>query len=267
MRVEQVEVTGPRPEPRLELPIAVWPTPTPVLLVAGTQTQGFVFPLLDAELAERIVRHWPRLMDWRLPADENRIQAGGFDGDCLSSNPRGSPWRSLTLPQPDARACAGLGTPPDQPGNPALFLENQDPVSGRNRVACYQPLKPLPPGGTTLVLRYRARAESGDGNLALAPELPLVIPASEQGAAAVRLRSRCQPMQPDAQDQEPDRWRYSLQGWVKPTEQWQTYYVIWEQPPFPTRGVHRVLRVWYTGTGKVWVDDVELFAWEPGPTP
>jgi hypothetical protein len=70
-------------------------------------------------------------------------------------------------------------------------------------------------------------------------------------------------MTPNPQDSEPHRWLYRLQDWVQPTAAWQTYCVIWEPLPFPSRDLHRNLRLWFTGTGKAWVDDVELFAWEP----
>jgi hypothetical protein len=265
--VQHVTVSGPGPWPQLDLPFSKWPSPLPVVLLSGPKTWAFVYPLTDSELAERIVKQWPRLAGWQVSPSENLVQSGGFDGPCLSASPRGTVWRITNPQHPEEKWRIALDTPPDQPGNPALLLQNEDPAHAGSRLACYQPLNALPGGGSVLVLRYRARAESGDGNVVLAPELPLVVRGGEQGLAADRVRARAAVMPPDSQDQEPDRWRYYLRSWVKPTSDWQTYFVIWEQPPFALRSLHRVLRIWYTGTGKVWVDDVELFAWEAGKTP
>jgi hypothetical protein len=42
--------------------------------------------------------------------------------------------------------------------------------------------------------------------------------------------------------------------------------VICEWPPFCKETGFRNLEVRYTGMGKVWLDDVEVFTWELGET-
>jgi hypothetical protein len=61
--------------------------------------------------------------------------------------------------------------------------------------------------------------------------------------------------------------QYKLENWVTPSREWQTYFTIWEWPPFCQDPGFRNLVIFYAGTGKVWVDDVEIYKWELGDVP
>jgi hypothetical protein len=118
-----------------------------------------------------------------------------------------------------------------------------------------------------VVLRYRARARSGSGKLALYAGMPVALPDGGAGPAADRVRRFGSPLHPESGDTVANRWQYRCPTWVTPTADWQTYLVVVESPPFPTRVLHRNLVIDLAATGQVWVDDVELFVWQPGGGP
>jgi serine/threonine protein kinase len=257
--------SGTRPDQQLGLPLPAWPMPQPVLVLASPGDLGFFHPLTDGALGQLVLANWPRLLELSLRPEDNLIRAGTFDGDCLSLQNRGEFWRSYSVRPGELHRQMALAIPPDRPGNPALELQNDEP--GARRLTCYQQIGSLPATANVYVVRYRARAEAGNGRLAVVPRLPLVIVPGDESAAAVRVRARSRAMTPGFRDTYPDRWQYQLQDWVTPSRQWQRYTVIWEQPPFPLREAYRNLDIWYSGTGKVWVDDVELFPWDPRNRP
>jgi hypothetical protein len=98
-------------------------------------------------------------------------------------------------------------------------------------------------------------------------ELPLLLPLDSRDDKVVRLRGVSVPFAEltHKPDQEPRQ--YKLEDWVTPSRDWQTYYVIWEWPPYCQAPEFRNLVVFYAGIGKVWLDDVELSIFEPDAVP
>jgi hypothetical protein len=204
------------------------------------------------------------------PAEDNFCRAGDFTGDCLTDDHADNtrPWR---LFDPSLRNNGNILTvadPPDRPGNPALLLARTDPVSQGQEFGCYQWLARIPEReGAVVVMRYRARSEEGDGRLTVRVQLPLLLPAGGPDETARRLRAVSVPF-PDLEhrpDQEPRQYR--LDDWVTPGREWRTYYVVLEWPPHCRDPGFRNLVVFYTGPGRVWLDDVEVFTWELGGPP
>jgi serine/threonine-protein kinase len=258
--VERMSIKDPsRPLP-LELPLPVWPTPRPVLVVHSPGAWGLVHPLLDSTLGQRVVDDWPALLRAVVPAEKNYVKAGGFDGDCLATKHRGTLWRVGDTTDWKRTRQITLDRPADRPDNPALQLTNLDPARARDVLGCYQPLARVPAPGSVAVLRYRARAEQGQAGLAVYAGMPVVVGAGDKGPAARRIRAL-------GTAQAPDRFLYRCTGWVRPTDDWQTYLVIVQTPPFPTRVPDCKLVIDVVGTGQVWVDDVEWFVWQPGSAP
>ena len=265
--VERVRVENPRQALPPELPLPVWPTPRPVLVVRSPNAWGFVHPLQDPTLGRRVLENWSALLEAVVPPEKNFVKAGGFDGDCLATNHRGHLWRVGDAADWNAERQITLDRPGDRPDNPALRLTRRDPAGGKGLLGCYQPLARGPGPGAVVVLRYRARAEQGNGSLAVYAGMPVVIPDGEAGPAAARIRALGSPLPPGPDDPTPNRWLYRSPAWVTPSADWRTYLVIAQHPPFSPQVIHRNLVIDLAATGEVWVDDVELFVWRPGGAP
>ncbi len=265
--VERVLVEDQRQGLPPELPLPVWPRPRPVLVVHSPGAWGFVHPLRDPTLGQRVVRNWPELLRAAVPPEKNLVKAGGFDGDCLAPDDRGNPdlWRVDRSETAVPLRKVTLTPPGDRPDNPALLLTNLDPAR-RDVLGCSQPATKPPPPGSVVALRYRARADTGAAQLQVYLRLPVGILPGETGAAATRIRALNTPP-PQVPDLQRTVWPYRVPAHVTPTEDWQTYLVVCDVPPFPTRATYRSLVVEVLGTGRVWVDDVELFTWQPGGAP
>lgn len=270
--VERVRVENPPSAFPAGLPLPVWPTPRPVLVVRSPRAWGFVYPFRDRSLGWRVVAGWPDLLRAVVPPDRNLVRAGGFDGDCLAKNHGGDLWRVGDAAGWDATRQITLDRPADQPVNPCLLLTGLSPARDKGLLGCYQPLRQGPPPGATLVLRYRAKSLHGKGSLAVYAGMPAPLPEGEAGPAAARIRAAGTRLPPGPGDPGPDRWLYRSPTWVVPPTEWQTYLVVLECPPFPTQALHRNLVIDLGATGpaagdQVRVDDVELFVWPPGGAP
>jgi serine/threonine protein kinase len=268
--VERVLVENPPLDLPPGIPLPVWPTPRPTLVIRSPHAWGFVYPLRDRALAQRVVNNWSDLLRTVVPDGSNLVKAGGFDGDCLAKDHRGALWRTGGATGWSATRQITLDRPRDRPDNPALLLTNLDPSRSEKLLGCYQPMAQGPPPGAVVVLRYRARSLRGKGSLAVYAGMPVVIPEAETGPAAGRIRRLGSALPPD--DPVPGQWLYRCPNWVTPTDQWLTYLVVCESPPFPTRRLHRNLVIDLAATpqaatDQVWVDDVELFVWRPESQP
>src|SRR5262249_48995241 len=91
--VERVLVENPPRDLPPELPLADWPASLPVLVVHSPRAWGFVHPLQDRTLGQRVVRNWSALLRMVVPLEKNFVRAGGFDGNCLATNHGGNLWR------------------------------------------------------------------------------------------------------------------------------------------------------------------------------
>jgi len=268
VNVERVAVEKPLRKLPSGIPLSVWPTPLPALLIHSPKAWGFVHPLQDRSLGQRAVKHWPDLLRAVVPPERNLVKAGGFGGNCLATNHEGDLWRVGKTADWNATRRITL----DQSDNPALLLTNLDPAQSNIPLGCYQTLAIGASPGEIVVLRYRARSLHGKGSIAVYAGMPVVVPASDMGASASRIRAFATPLPPEPGDPDPDQWMYRIPAWITPTQEWQTYLVILESPPFPTRVLHRKLVIDVAAAqpaaaDQVWVDDVELFLWQPGTKP
>ncbi len=248
------------------------PTPRPVLAIQSPKAWGFVHPLVDRTLGYRVLKSWPTLLKMVVPPERNLVKASGFDGECLGKAGQETAWqfgdnsswdnnRQITIDQVDNKS-----------KNSTLLLTSLSQGSDIDGpIGCSQIMRVGPPPGSVLVVRYRARSLRGKANLTVYLNLPMLIAKSEKSEAAERVRLFGKLHNEDQEDQGKDCWFYRSATWIKPTEEWTTYVVICECPPFPTRLLRRNLVILVSvarGLGdKVCVDDVEAFVWEPGSKP
>jgi eukaryotic-like serine/threonine-protein kinase len=251
-------------------PLPIWPGTRPVLVVSSPGALGFVHPLCDPTLGRRLLGEWGRWLESPPTAGGNNYcQAGDFSGDCLTYDNRDDsrPWR-ISDPMMLQIGNVAIADPPDRVGHPALLLEKKNTPSEGQEIGCYQWLSRIPERpGTVVVMRYRARAEEGAGRLSVRLNLSLLLPVGAQDDAALRLRAVSERFGELAHDPDEEPRQYQLDDWVTPGREWQTYYMIWEWPPYCQAPGFRNIVVLYAGTGKVWLDDVEIFPWELGGTP
>jgi serine/threonine protein kinase len=252
-------------------PLPLWPATRPVLVVSSPNNLGFVHPLSDPTLGRRVLKNWQQLIELPpTPSENNFCVAGNFSGNCLAEEhaDKTRPWHLLDPSMIKLGNVIAIADPPDQSGNPALLLHRKETLSPIQDIGCYQWLSRIPErAGTITVMRYRVRAEEGEGRLAVRIELPLLLPIAADDETTLRLRGLSIPF-PDIQhgmNEEPRHYRF--EDWITPTREWQTCYVIWEWPPYCQDPSFRNLVVLYPGTGKVWLDDVEIFTWELGREP
>jgi hypothetical protein len=252
-------------------PLPVWPGTRPVLVLSSAQALGFVHPLSDPAFGQRVLKNWGRLLAAPpTPTEDNFCLAGNFGGDCLTADITDSsrPWRILDPARLVNGNAVTLSEPPDRAGNPGLLLiKKESPLQGQE-IGCYQWLSRIPErAGTTVVLRYRARAEEGEGRLSVRVEMPLLLPAGATDEVVRRLRSVSVPRPDLTHDSSEEPRLCKLENWVRPGRDWQTYYVIWQWPSYCVIPDSRNLVVFYAGTGKLWLDDLEVFTWELGEAP
>jgi hypothetical protein len=248
------------------LPLSAW-LAQPTLVLRSPGGWGFVYPLRDPTLAQRVVKHWPDLARMVVPNESNFVKAGRFDGPCLAPDHEGNLWRAGSAAGWNSNRGIELDARADRTDNPALRLTNLDPAQSGRLLGAYQPLAQGPSPGEVVVLRYRARALRGKGSLAVYAGLPVAIPQDETGPIARRVRAAGMVLTPEPGETVPN-WLYRCPNWVVPTDQWLTYLVVCESPPFPARRLHCKLVIDLTAmpqaaTDQVWVDDVELFVWRP----
>jgi hypothetical protein len=256
------------PGSKLDPQIPAWPTPLPAFVLRSPKAWGFVFPLSDPGLGPRVIRHWLSLT--QLPPialSDNLLRSGTFDSPrALSSkNEPVGPWWLMAPELWQEGEKIQVAPTPDEPDNSALLLCRGQTNRANGQIGCYQWMSRVPQRpGAVLVLRYRARSEDGEGRLYVVPCHPLVLPETNEGLVShLRDRSVALPRRPGVSPS--DGVWYRLSHWVTPTTEWQTYYVIWEWPPFVSTqspvADHRIVEIRLAGAGKVWVDNVELFEW------
>jgi hypothetical protein len=247
-------------------PLPAWPEPRPVLVLASPGALAFVHPLEDASLAGRVARDWPRLRAQPpLMAADNLVRPPPLGAERPADD--GPSWKAFR--QADVGPDRGVffERPADLAGRTAITLVNRGAASQPEPVACYQWIDALSVReGTVMVLRYRARAEEGGGRLYVGMHQP-VTPPADDSARTARLGQAARPhpyLEPRPGEEALD---YRLTDWVQPGPDWQTYFTVWEWPPFSRDASHRNVWVQYVGDGKVWIDQVEMFSWELPSTP
>jgi hypothetical protein len=265
LAVRPVAAHGLRP-PEGGPPVPAWPEPRPALVLLSPGVLGFVHPLVDASFAGRVARDWDRLRD--LPpvgTADNYMRAPMPGADRPSAS--GVSWHPLL--ESDAVPDRGAFYEPlADTGRTALTLVNPAAMGNSEPIRCYQWSPTLSVReGTVMVLRYRARAEDGTGRVYVGMHHPVNLPDAEHGPAAERLRQTARPHPYLENRPGEDELDYQVADWVTPGLDWQTYYTVWEWPPFARGAAHRNAWVGYVGEGKVWIDQVEMFTWELPTTP
>jgi hypothetical protein len=249
-------------------PLPLWPNRKPVLVISSHRALGFVYPLSDPTLGRRLLSGWAQLLNTPPVSNENNFcRAGNFSGDCLVYDNIADthPWRIIDPAIQTNGDLLAVSDPPDQPGNPALLLVRRDEFAQGKLFGCYQWLARIPDrAGTIMVMRYRSRAEEGEGRLCVRVDLPIMMPTAVQDEIALRLRGLSEPLLDVAHGADFESRLYRLGDWVTPGREWQNYYTIWEWPPNCQLPNVRNINVFYAGTGKVWFDDLEIFTWELG---
>jgi hypothetical protein len=263
----RLRVEGPIQDGPSAPPVPAWPAPRPVFVWRTSKATGFFHPLQNP------ARGWKLLSRCAVQGDLPPIKSednyvGGGDFAAADTFGNGKLWRPFAAVTQANGDSVTIATPPDRPGNSALLLVKKDTNNPGRPVGCYQWLARIParPGVLT-VLRYRARAEEGSGRLIVAPRLPLTLPRADHSSLAERLRDLTVPHRELTSKPDADVREYHLLDAVAPEAGWRTYYTIWEWPPYCREAFYRNLEITYTGLGRVWVDDIELFPWEEGGEP
>lgn len=241
-----------------------WPRPRPVLVLHSPDALAFVHPVQSARLTEWAGAHWKELVGIKIHPEDNLVRNGGFT-EATDFHREANDWRSYHPPEEEHGDTIQIAAPPDRTENPALHLVKRNAAGQGAVLGLYQWLARTPDRpGAFVILRFRARAEGGQGRLLLGPRLPLVIPKTERGAAAERLRALSAPHThlPPREDAEVRELRPL--DWLQPGESWRTYVIVFDWPDFCTELQHRNIEILFGGLGEVWIDDIELFAWDQG---
>jgi hypothetical protein len=243
--------------------LPAWPEPRPVLVLTAPRALGFVHYLEDAARPRITTEDWDALVSWPpLAPEENLIQAGAFDGKCLTADEQsGSPfWRSANGGLESADDVMTVAFPENRPYDPALLFHRKDPLTAGREFVCYQWLARGPEQSKTLmVLRYRARADEGASRIKVVARMPLFLPAEADTPVARRLRSLSEPLAGLNPPPQVEARVCTLRDWVRPDPSWTTYYVIWEWPSCSNDPGFRNIEIVQAGLGKVWIDNLELF--------
>lgn len=271
-----------------ELPLINAPIPVPAVVIRSSSAWGFVHPFRDRALAHTVVNHWPDLLRKVVPPEANFVKAGGFDGKCLTTGHEGNLWRLGDSGVGNSQRKISTDSPKGRGGNPALRLTRSESDPNESLLGTYQPLAAAPPPGSVSVLRFRARSSRGVGTLIVYAALPLEILDHDTGPEAMRIREVSTEVTSKPGERAPNHWSnrcrawaivgvaasppwrlwwYRCRAWVKPPTEWTSYVVVWDNPSFSTQDLHRKLVIDLATPDEVWVDDVELFAWQPGGEP
>jgi serine/threonine protein kinase len=256
----QISLHDQPPGMKLDPQIPDWPCPLPALVLTAPRRWCFYHPLERDAFGPAVTADWTKLFDIPpLTGQENLVRAGHFEGNCLGDET--GIWRKGgSQLDKGAVPIAALGIPDDRQENQALCLFKT--VSNASQeMACYQWLSRAPRPKTIVILRYRARAEQGNASVAIGVDHPLFIPKADKSELANRLRELKGEGAPPQPVPDPDYCEYWVNDWITPTQEWQTYCIVWQWPPYCVPD-HRNILIHFGGEGKVWIDNVELFTWD-----
>ena len=260
---QPIGVQGVRPNADLGLPIPAWPSPGPVLVLSTGEEMAFIhLNDLSPSQALALTRSWTSLRDLPALPSEDNFAVGSLPNEkrMLGEN---DVWRAIRWPEWSEDHAVFFDNPQDGPGRAALCFVRQVNRPVLPDVSVYQWLSRVPNReGTLMVMRYRARAEEGNGRLSMGVHLPLHIPKNEPGDIAARLRKIATP-QSSIQEGgvDVDVLEIAFDDWVQPGPEWRSYYVVFNWPSFCKTGEFRNLILTYAGEGKAWVDQIEVFPW------
>jgi serine/threonine protein kinase len=172
--LQRLRPTSLYPEGSEAPPVPEWPRPRPVMMLQSPDVLVFVHPLQNPCLAAWVGSHWKELASTTIRAEDNLVRNGNFteETDFL---PNAQDWRYCK--PPENGDVIRLAVPGDRPEDRALHLVKQSSSEQRATLGVYQWLARTPDrAGTFVILRFRARAERGEGRLLVGPRLPLVLP-------------------------------------------------------------------------------------------
>jgi hypothetical protein len=238
-----------------------WPRPRPVLLFQTPDTTVIVQPLNTPRLAAWASARWKELTAAAVREENNMVRNGDFS-EASDFHPTAECWRYFNLVDEERGNTIRIATPPDRPDNPALHFVKQHNGGGNPSIGVYQWLaRTADRAGDFVILRFRARAEHGEGRLIVGPRLSLIVPRDDRSPTAERLRavSTLHPMMPSHDGMECREYRPL--NWFQPGASWQTYAIIWDWPEYAMDPSFRNFEISFAGLGEIWVDDVEMFAW------
>ncbi len=253
------------PGKKLDPQIPDWPFPLPCIVLTVPQRWCFFHPLEPHAFGPGELSNWSSLFEIPpLASQDNYIRAGRFEGNCLGGE--NGAWRIGTSPaEKDIPPIASLETFDNRSGNQALCLTKTS-RNAETEMVCYQWLarEPRRPK-TIMILRYRARAESGDASVSFGVDHPLEIPKADKSPLATRLRG-LMTLENSSTRPETDSGHFWVNDWTKPSRDWQTYCMVWQWPPYCT-SYSRNVTIHFGGEGTIWIDNVELFTWDRELTP
>lgn len=241
-----------------------WPRPRPLLVFQSTDAVAFVHPVQNAKLADWVGGHWKELVVTTIHAEDNIVRNGDFV-DATDFRREAEDWRLYKPPDEEHGDSIAIAAPPDRPQNPALHLTKRNAATQGATLGLYQWMARTPDRpGAFAILRFRARAEQGEGHLLIGPRIPLIIPRNDRGAIAERLRALSTPHLYLPPRDDTDVRELRPLDWVQPGPNWQTFMIIWDWPDFCTELNHRNIEILFGGLGEVWIDDIEMFTWDQG---
>jgi hypothetical protein len=241
-----------------------WPRPRPVMVFQSPDRVAFVHPVQNARLAEWVGEHWKELISTAIHPEDNMVRNGDF-AVATDFHHKAVGWRLYKPLDEEHGDTVQIAAPPDRPDNPALHLTKQNIARQGVSLGLYQWLARTPDRpGTFVILRFRARAERGEGRFLLGPRLPLIIPQNDRGPVAERLRALSVPHTQLATRDGAEIREYRPLDWIQPGESWASYMIVWDWPDYCTEHDHRNIEILFGGLGEVWVDDIELFTWDQG---
>ncbi len=259
VELQRLQPTGRYPENAQAPSLPEWPRPRPVMVLQSANEVVFVHPLLNPRLAGWVGAHWKELIDTPIRPEDNFVRNGDF-GEMTDFSAEARDWRYY-WPPTDGDAL-GIDAPADRSGNLALHLVKQNANRQGETLGLYQWLARTPDRpGELVILRFRARAESGQGRLLVGPRLPFIIPREDRSADADRLRALSAPHMYLPPREGADIREYRPLDWVQPGTGWRRYAIIWDWPECATEINHRNIEILFAGLGEVWVDDIEMFTW------
>ncbi len=258
--LQSLQPTGRYPEGSAAPPLPKWPRPRPVMVLQSPDGVVFLHPLLNSRLAVWVGAHWKELLNTLIRPDDNFVRNGDFAEE-TDFHAEADDWRAYHSPA--SGDAIRIEAPADRPENPALHLIKQDSSKQGGQLGLYQWLARTPDRpGTLVIFRFRARAQAGDGRLLLGPRLPLTIPRDDGSPAAERLRTLSAPHTQLPPGEGIEAREYRPLDWVQPEANWRTYAIIWDWPEYATELWYRNIEILFAGLGEVWVDDIEMFAWD-----
>ena len=259
-------IDGFPPSPSSGPPVPSWPANRPTLILSSPAGLGFAHPVVDAALGRKVVHAADRLFDLAQPINRvNFCRAGHFPENCVAPD-HTDDSRGRRILDPGLLDFGETVASAVEPGGQrGLLLQRKSDAALDRNLGCYQWISQIPErSGTIVVLRFRARAEEGDGQLGVRVGLPLLLPAGVKDETLDRLRDLSEPLAEAPHGMDEEARQFAIDDRIAPDRDWKSYFIVWDWPPHCQSGFARNIIITSHGLGKIWLQDVELVAWEIG---